>query len=702
MNKYWREILLICCVMLVGFVLLVFERADHLYVGSAHDRVHQLLETLGLAACVFALGLVWRLSRKSREFEEEVEARRRAEEGFNKQLRLMHGILRNMPAVAFRIDEHGVFTESQGAGLERMGLKDRQEVGENMLERYTQVRPWAEQALSGSAVHYRSEGIHLGKPWVFDNILAFDKVRGSGAIGFSIDITERMRAEQERDRLFNLSIDMLCIAGLDGYFKRINPAFERTLGWPAQVLLSQPFMTFVHPDDRYATTKAMSTLRDGKPLLHFDNRYLCRDGSYRWISWHARSFVEAGLIYAVARDVTDRKKSEQALQESEQKWRSLAENVPDVITTVALDGTIQFINHPLSGMQPEQVIGRSVYEFLGHPYRAAVRAGIEKVGRQGRAPSCEVQGLGTDSYRWYTARFGPVTHQGGVVAVNIISSDITEQKRAEELRQRHHELVQTELEKAKEQLVRQTRLAAIGQVAASIAHDLRNPLGTIRNAQYYLKNRVPESCEKWGQYLSIIEDEVSIADQIINNLMHMSRAKRPVKRRVDLEEAARAALIRTEGAEQVELNCVFDRSPYVVEADPAHLGQVLTNLFTNSVHAMDGVGRITLEAQNTPGGYAIRIEDTGPGIPEAIRERVFEPLVTNKAKGTGLGLSICRQIIDLHGGWIEVGQGDSGAVFQVLLPSGATTVQVDDAPRLTPVTRVPSRLSAFGPARAPG
>ena len=129
-------------------------------------------------------------------------------------------------------------------------------------------------------------------------------------------LEELSHAAEELNYFFDLSLDMLCIAGFDGYFKRVNPAWEITLGYTREELLARPYTAFIHPDDRESTLAEARKLTAGVHTVSFENRYLAKDGSYRWLLWNAAPFVEQGLIYAAARDFTDRKLAEEGLKRS--------------------------------------------------------------------------------------------------------------------------------------------------------------------------------------------------------------------------------------------------------------------------------------------------------------------------------------------------------------------------------------------------
>ena len=191
------------------------------------------------------------------------------------------------------------------------------------------------------------------------------------------DVTQRRQAEKERDRLFNYALDLYCIVGFDGCFKQVNPAWESTLGWSKEELLAKPCMEFIHPDDHEATENSVTTIKEGKNLLLFDNRYRCKDGSYRWFTWVAYPEMEEGLIFAVARDVTNDKHAETQLQEVMEQQRAILENAGYSIISTTPDGVITSFNpaaERMLGYSAAEVVGLQTPALIHDPSEVAARA----------------------------------------------------------------------------------------------------------------------------------------------------------------------------------------------------------------------------------------------------------------------------------------------------------------------------------------
>jgi PAS domain S-box-containing protein len=159
-------------------------------------------------------------------------------------------------------------------------------------------------------------------PWI---VLTAGIVLAALTGAVTIYAARRARAKAEVDRIFTLSPDLIVVAGFDGYFKRVNPAFETHFGYNDHEALTRPFREFVHPDDRERTEAQGDRLREGEETLSFLNRYVCKNGSYRWIEWTATPVLTERLTYAVGRDVTERRRAEVELRAAEERYRTLAE-----------------------------------------------------------------------------------------------------------------------------------------------------------------------------------------------------------------------------------------------------------------------------------------------------------------------------------------------------------------------------------------
>jgi signal transduction histidine kinase len=260
-----------------------------------------------------------------------------------------------------------------------------------------------------------------------------------------------------------------------------------------------------------------------------------------------------------------------------------------------------------------------------------------------------------------------------------LKEEVTERKKAEaalkEYSGRLEEMVEErtkELQDAQDRLVRSERLAVLGQLAGGVGHELRNPLGAIKNAAYFLNMVLEEPEPEVKETLEILEKEVETSEKIISALLGFARSKPPTKRKVHVNEVIQEALSRTEVPEKVKVVQELDETLREILADPDQLDQVFGNLILNAVQAMPDGGQLTVASKAaTPGWIVISVSDTGAGIAKEHQEKLFEPLFTTKAKGIGLGLAIVRTLIDAHGGVIEArSEVGKGSTFMVRLPVG--------------------------------
>jgi signal transduction histidine kinase len=223
-----------------------------------------------------------------------------------------------------------------------------------------------------------------------------------------------------------------------------------------------------------------------------------------------------------------------------------------------------------------------------------------------------------------------------------------------------------------EQLIRADRLAAMGELTAGVAHEVRNPLGIIR-ASVQLMEDAECSQERVEEAAEVIKQEIDRLDRVVKALLDFGRPAPPTMRAVSVSQVMEdVALFSRTFASRANVQIVehySDIAPDVV-ADPEQLKQVFVNLISNAVQAMPGGGTLTIETGAEEGFVFIRFTDTGPGISDGVRDKIFDPFVSTRDDGTGLGLTIVHRIVDEHDGHIEVtSEPGDGTSFTVWLPA---------------------------------
>ncbi len=262
---------------------------------------------------------------------------------------------------------------------------------------------------------------------------------------------------------------------------------------------------------------------------------------------------------------------------------------------------------------------------------------------------------------------------------NSLGREIEARKQAEEVLKEYSEKLEEKVEKrtkdlkdAQEQLVRRGKLATLGQMAGSVSHELRNPLGVISNAVFYLNTVLDEADENTKEYLEIISSEVRTADKIVSDLLDFSRVKSVEREDVAVSDLVAQVLEKQPAPENVQVTTSLPSDLPPVVVDPGQIGQVLTNLVTNACQAMPPpvAGRLIISAMANKTRVNLSIADTGRGISEENMAKLFEPLFTTRARGIGLGLAVSKNMVESIGGNIEVqSEEGKGSTFTLILPA---------------------------------
>ena len=514
------------------------------------------------------------------------------------------------------------------------------------------------------------------------------QVSGIAAHGF--DVTEAHRAAlaltklnetlehqvsertADRNRLWQLSTDLMLVAGLDGVMMSINPAWSATLGWSDAELIGRPLFEFVHRDDLERTHRAAQAVLQGKPLWYFENRYRHKAGHHVWISWSAT--VGNGLMVAVGRDVTAAKERIDALERSEARVRSIFQTSYTYQGFLTPQGLLLDVNRTSLasiGAQLEEVVGRPIWDtpwFTETPGLPELVQAAVPLAAAGQTVRQEVSLNLLIGRRDFDFSMRPVFDSAGaVIAIVPEAMDITERRAAEA------------------QLRQSQKMEAIGQLTGGVAHDFNNLLQVIAGNLHLIgryANGHSQIDERVAKALAGVQRGAKLAGQ----LLAFSRRQALDPKVVDLGRLVTGLddmLHRTLG-EAVQIETRAAHPPWNTFVDPAQIENAVLNLALNARDAMGAGGRLSIAVSNAsvasanaaehaevpPGDYVLlAVSDTGCGMSAEVQAQAFEPFFSTKAvgSGTGLGLSMVYGFVKQSGGHVairsEVGRGTTITLY---------------------------------------
>ena len=483
-----------------------------------------------------------------------------------------------------------------------------------------------------------------------------------------------MREEILRTTLQSIG-DGVIATDVEARVTLMNPVAEALTAWTQAEAVGKPFDEVFQIINEVTRRPAESprgrVFREGVVVGLADGTVLiARDGTERPIADYAAPIRDAngaitGMVL-IFRDQTKDREAERAVEAARAYAESIVQTLREPL--LVLDADLRVISANRSfyktfQVSEDQTEGQLVYDLGNQQWDIPrLRQLLEDILPTNNSfddfeVEYDSESTGQRTMLLNARRICTELDHTEMILLGI--EDVTERRRA-----------QTALCQAEEELVRKERRAVLGELASGVGHELRNPLGAIKNAAYFLNMAVEDATPEVKESLEIIEREIGTSEMIISSLLDLAGPKELARRKVKINDVVRDALSRTVVPEGVEVRVEPDDELPAIPADAAQLGHVFSNLILNAYQAMPSGGRLTIRAEACDREWAVvRFADTGDGISKDSLPKVFEPLFTTKATGIGLGLALSKTLVERHGGSIDIdSEPGKGTTLTVRLP----------------------------------
>jgi PAS domain S-box-containing protein len=493
------------------------------------------------------------------------------------------------------------------------------------------------------------------------NQLAQDLIKSSTDIN---DMTEKIEERRKIEyglrewgehfwNLFEHADSAVFIHTFDGEIRNVNNRACEILGYTKGELMAMPFFQ-LYAEGELAHSKAASKTGKETQSLVFESKFKKKNHSTIFVEIHSTvADMKKGIMQSLVNDITQRKEMEEALQESEKKFRTFMETASDLMFITDKQGEFTYVNESLQktlGYSRQEIIGKSMADVIEHGNKEDFKIIYQYLIDNEDKPN-DVIWMTKDNIQVHgeMKTSGLYDDNGEFLGVSGVFRDITERKKVEESQ----------------------RLAQLGKLAADVAHEVKNQMTAIQGlTELSLFSDTP--VEEIKENLQVILNQCNQVNSIVGRLLKFSKPSPNIYREVNIHETL-DMVVNLVGKkfmkDKIEIVKKYESSLPTVQVDDKQMQEVFLNLLQNASEAIDSDGEIEMTTKQNGKYIEIQIKDTGCGISEEVITQIFDPFFTTKKTGTGLGLSVCYGICKAHGGdLIYTSQPGEGTTATVVLP----------------------------------